>query len=273
KVWIDSNNDGVVQPDEFCIGGVDVTLTGMDIGNNAVNMTMTTDNDGNYQFAGLAPPLPGSSYRLAFDPSAETPFMLDGMDVIGTQGGVTGTNYFDISMPILGDVHGTGNNFALRGISPAYVSIWDILASQQGQLDQFGDVFYERLIVGVDGNGDEMFRINMGGWDNYSGIRVTNSDITGADVTGQLLNLSPTTRHVNRPLIRMMGELGVNGPRIYQIDGTGADTLSAAQPEGEGEASPEEALAIETMLAQLDSKASAEYADAVDAIFASDHTA
>jgi len=52
-VFIDNNNDGLQQPGEAGIAGVEITLTGTDVFGNPVNITTTTDSSGRYVFAGL----------------------------------------------------------------------------------------------------------------------------------------------------------------------------------------------------------------------------
>ena len=46
----DVNNDGVQDPGEVGVAGVDVTLTGIDDLGNVVEVTVQTDVDGTYMF-------------------------------------------------------------------------------------------------------------------------------------------------------------------------------------------------------------------------------
>ena len=48
SVFEDLNNDGVQDPGELGVAGVDVTLTGTDDLGNPVDITVQTDVDGNY---------------------------------------------------------------------------------------------------------------------------------------------------------------------------------------------------------------------------------
>lgn len=55
NVYIDHNNNGILDAGEAGIGSVKVTLTGTDALGNAVNLTINTAADGSYSFTGLAP--------------------------------------------------------------------------------------------------------------------------------------------------------------------------------------------------------------------------
>ena len=52
-VFQDDNNDGIQQPGEAGIGGVQITLTGTDVFGDPVNTTVLTDANGRYVFQGL----------------------------------------------------------------------------------------------------------------------------------------------------------------------------------------------------------------------------
>ena len=54
SVFEDLNNDGVFDPGEVGVAGVDVTLTGTDDLGNAIDITVQTDVDGDYPVHGSA---------------------------------------------------------------------------------------------------------------------------------------------------------------------------------------------------------------------------
>jgi cyclophilin family peptidyl-prolyl cis-trans isomerase len=110
-VYIDSNNDGQVQPGERGLAGVTITLTGTDAFGD-VNRNEVTDSTGAYSFGGLAP---GSYSILQTQPGEDFENdnipIIDGIDSIGSQGGeVTANDQFTITLAE--GVDGTDNNFA-----------------------------------------------------------------------------------------------------------------------------------------------------------------
>ena len=52
-VFLDGNDDGIQDPNEGGIAGVEITLTGTDVFGNPVNVTVLTDANGRYVFDGL----------------------------------------------------------------------------------------------------------------------------------------------------------------------------------------------------------------------------
>lgn len=105
-VYLDANNDGFIDFGEAAIAGVTITLTGTDIHGNAVNMSTTTDADGMYLFEKL---LPGT-YVITETQPVE---YLDGIDMIGSQGGLTSNDQFS-EVVLNAGTSGINNNFGER---------------------------------------------------------------------------------------------------------------------------------------------------------------
>jgi uncharacterized repeat protein (TIGR01451 family) len=82
KVWLDRDNDGVVDPDETGIGGVRVELEGTAIDGTTISLWTTTEPDGSYSFIELPP----GTYTVT-EPT-QPPGTLDGKTVQGSTGGV-----------------------------------------------------------------------------------------------------------------------------------------------------------------------------------------
>jgi hypothetical protein len=80
SVYVDHNNNGFRDPGEVGIPGVTILLTGTDISGAAVNATVVTDANGNYQFTRM---LPGTYTLTEVQPKE----FLDGIDRAGTAGG------------------------------------------------------------------------------------------------------------------------------------------------------------------------------------------
>jgi hypothetical protein len=85
-VYIDVNNNGVRDPNETPIAGVDITITGIDDRGNVVNTTISTDLNGLYTFQNLRP-----ANNVGYTLTQTHPVLfLDGKDKVGTAGGVAG---------------------------------------------------------------------------------------------------------------------------------------------------------------------------------------
>ena len=109
-VYFDANNNGVKEndtinslPREPGIGGVNVTLSGVDDLGQSVSLNTTTAADGSYSFTNLRP----GTYSLS---ETQPAAYQDGKDSIGSQGGVASNDLFsDINLGA--GVSGTDNNF------------------------------------------------------------------------------------------------------------------------------------------------------------------
>ncbi len=105
-VYLDADNDGQKDSNEFGIATVEVTLRGVADSGEAVKFTATTDANGFYQFANLHPG------QYAITESQPKPFET-GRDTIGTQGGKAGSNRFS-RIDLHSGIQGINNNFGER---------------------------------------------------------------------------------------------------------------------------------------------------------------
>jgi hypothetical protein len=101
-VYVDSNNDGVVDAGETLLSGVTVTLEGTDDRGQSVSLTATTDTTGAYLFQNLRP----GSYTLS---QTQPEDYLDGRETLGSAGGTIGSDQFTVSLGAC--TNGTGYNF------------------------------------------------------------------------------------------------------------------------------------------------------------------
>jgi hypothetical protein len=107
-VYVDVNDNGIKEPNEFTIGNVFIRLTGFDNQGNAVDRNTLTAVDGLYVFEDLQP---GTYSIIETQPNG----FLDGKDTIGTPGGDTGNDiFFNIVLP--SNFDGVNNNFGERGL-------------------------------------------------------------------------------------------------------------------------------------------------------------
>ncbi|WP_074315337.1 choice-of-anchor E domain-containing protein [Singulisphaera sp. GP187] len=103
SVYLDANNNGARDPNEFGIATVNVTLRGRDNSNRPVMLTSTTDAYGVYQFNNLRP---GQYTITKSQPNA----FRSGQETIGSQGGQASRNRF--SRVVLRDnTQGVNYNF------------------------------------------------------------------------------------------------------------------------------------------------------------------
>ncbi len=109
-VYHDSDNDGV-RSDEPSTNGIpasQIRLQGTDDLGNSVDITVSTDADGYYEFTNLRPSnAAGYTITQLNAPAA----YIDGRDTIGTQGGNDATNDVYSSIVVTSGTNGTENNF------------------------------------------------------------------------------------------------------------------------------------------------------------------
>lgn len=111
-VWIDENNDGLMNTFERGLGAVTVTLTGTSLGQSVPAQSQITLLDGTYSFDNLGP----GSYVISFGTASYLP---DGHDVPGTLGdadGISNNNQFAINLAEPGGFAASGYDFAVMGL-------------------------------------------------------------------------------------------------------------------------------------------------------------
>ncbi len=161
KVWMDANNDGVVDPGEEGIVGVTVELTGTAIDGTPVSVTVTTDADGNYSFTDLPP----GTYTV-IEPN-QPPGTLDGQTVPGTSGGMPTT----------------------PGNGPSKISTITVGVNQISTDNNFGEILGGSISGHVynDSNDDGIRQSDEGG---YAQIDVV---LTGTDDLGNAVTVTGRT--------------------------------------------------------------------------------
>ena len=182
RVWLDLDNDGVIDTGESGIAGITVTLTGTDTIGRPVERTLTTDAQGDYLFEQLAP----GSYAVT-EPT-QPAGTLNGRTVVGTGGG-TATPVATLPSAISGITLGIGqmvtaNNFG--EISPARLA---------------GRVYADNNDNGVIDNSETGLAgvaLVLTGTDDL-GITVSANATTGADGGYSFTNLRPGTYTVTEP--------------------------------------------------------------------------
>jgi hypothetical protein len=109
EVWVDFNDDGLVDFGEKGIPGVTIELEGVNDLGRPVTHSFQTDSDGAYNFLGLRPGM----YRLTEVTNAALAQYVDGQDALGTAGGTLSNDLFrDIALAA--DQKGLNYNFGER---------------------------------------------------------------------------------------------------------------------------------------------------------------
>jgi uncharacterized repeat protein (TIGR01451 family) len=104
-VYSDGNNDGIKQDIESDLGGVAVTLSGIDDKGAAVSATTDTSGDGSYAFYSLRPGV----YSVT-EPTQPDGY-LDGKDTAGAYGGGTASNDVITNITLTQGLISNDNNF------------------------------------------------------------------------------------------------------------------------------------------------------------------
>ena len=168
KVYVDGNDNGVLDPGETGIGSVTLTLTGTNDLGNPVSLTTTTAADGTYSFTSLRP----GTYSVVETQPAN---FLDGKTSAGSNGGVAGVNQITaITLPV--SATATSYNFG------------ELLAATLG-----GTVYYDANANGVldpSETGIPSVSVTLTGI-NDLGNSVSLTTTTAADGTYSFTNLRP----------------------------------------------------------------------------------
>jgi hypothetical protein len=274
-VYWDSNGNGKRVEDngdvERGIGGVVLTLTGVNIQGNNVSLTTRTDANGQYKFEDVLPCQQDGTYQLT---ETQPVGLVDGEDDLGNQpGSEAGNDAFNVFLPLFGYAagdDGTGNNFgelALNG-QAAWLAVGDLLSSQD---PDSGTSASQGMLFAMNAAGDLEWYVNLGGWDGYvpghaasaTDLTLYHTEIVGAslDVTHrdpatQVASALTATACTDQQILQQ----SVGTSKLVRMVGATADwTMQAAA--GEGETTPQTDDGLNA------SANAAQYAQQVDAVF------
>jgi hypothetical protein len=274
-VYWDSNGNGKRVEDngdvERGIGGVVLTLTGVNIQGNNVSLTTRTDANGQYKFEDVLPCQQDGTYQLT---ETQPVGLVDGEDDLGNQpGSEAGNDAFNVFLPLFGYAagdDGTGNNFgelALNG-QAAWLAVGDLLSSQD---PDSGSSASQGMLFAMNAAGDLEWYVNLGGWDGYvpghaasatdptlyhTEIVGASLDVTHRDPGTQVASALTATACTDQQILQQ----SVGTSTLVRMVGATADwTMQAAA--GEGETTPQTDDGLNA------SANAAQYAQQVDAVF------
>jgi uncharacterized repeat protein (TIGR01451 family) len=144
-VYTDANNDGVKDPGESGIYGVQLTLTGTNDLGASVSQTVNTDASGAYQFNNLRP----GTYAIAETPPAN---YLPGTNSIGSQGGQVGNNQLT-NLVLNQGTQGINNDFA--ELAPGSLSGFVYLDANNNGVKDLGEQGIGSVQITLTGANDQ----------------------------------------------------------------------------------------------------------------------
>lgn len=153
-VWVDFNDDGLVDFGEQGLAGVTVHLRGTDIVGEAVDQVLTTDGDGAFNFLNLRP----GDYSITKE--AVPAGFVDGQASVGTAGGVydaVDRAFEEISLQ--GDQLGVNYNFGERPTAGSAVA-----HGQTATIGFWQNKNGQALIKAFDDGGLNGTSTNLGNW-------------------------------------------------------------------------------------------------------------
>ena len=122
-VYVDTDNDGVLDSGEAPISGVSINLSGKDDNGVDVDLNTTTDANGYYQFTGLKPSdAAGYSVQETTQPAA----WADGKDAAGSAGGDASVNDIVTGIILTGTAFATDYDFGEVGGSLSGIVYTDL---------------------------------------------------------------------------------------------------------------------------------------------------
>lgn len=146
----DTNNNGVHDANEPVIGGVVLTLTGVDARGESVTRTTVSGLDGTYRFTDL----PGGTYTIT---ETQPDGYDDGIDTPGTSGGVSDGGDAITGVVLAPAAEATGYLFGERGTAAAISgSVWLDMnhdrardAGESAQADWTVELYLGDLLIGT----------------------------------------------------------------------------------------------------------------------------
>ena len=164
-VYRDLDNDGLFEPGngETGIASVPVTLSGTDDLGNPVNITVSTDINGNYLFTGLR-----ASNAAGYTITETQPLsFLDGLDTIGAPGGIAANDAFS-NVVLTASIAGTGYLFGELPPSTLSGTVYRDF-DNDGLIDAPGETGIGSIQITLSGTDDLGAAVNLTAFTDAAG--------------------------------------------------------------------------------------------------------
>ncbi len=254
-VYLDVNNNGVRDPQEIVLAGVEVTLTGTNIRGVPVNRTVKTDVHGVFLFENILPNAAGDTVGYTISSATER-FLIDGIDSIvdstvadDLNPGTAGNDVFTgISLGLWGTQRSEMNYlFGERGLQSKYISIAQFLSSTR-----------TGLAVATNLQGDDFWFALLQGWEGVASVDVQlAADLATCQLTIVDIHGHSQTRTIGYQKYHVAGDRATGDFMVY-FNGSAADLGFDLLASNGGDAGEGESVEMYD----------AEYADGADVVFA-----
>ncbi len=172
----DNNVNGTQESQEPGVAGVTLTLSGSDDLGQSVNLTTTTDANGDYSFTNLRPSN-GGGYTI----TETQPTNYSGTNsVAGSLGGVSGSNLIS-GIPVGSNNSGSGYSFAEQSAGIAGYAYVDY--DNNGNFDG-GEAALSGVTINLTGTQSATTTTDVNGYYLFSGLPVGSYNVTGIQPAG-----------------------------------------------------------------------------------------
>jgi hypothetical protein len=228
-VYIDSDNDNVVDANERRLAGVEIQIVGTDFLGASVDLTVQTDINGVYLFDDVVP----GNYTIR---QRQPENLRDGKDryntaALGSDGlpiiKSTGNDFFTIQIPIFGTADPShtlgGNNFGEPGFVTGFIN--------STAFNAYTSVNNLWLNV-VNATSAQLWQSRQQGWDNLktASFNLATKTLTVEDEAGNIFSRVLTTTG-SLPRYRIIGG-GSTANRLVRIEGAASNFGWTLLPKG-----------------------------------------